>query len=179
MNNEALELSRQFAEVTRPRTMRGIVDAIIKLSETDENGELSVGANAELDALNLSAAEKAEAYGIVYHQWTTEACGNKELSAFYDARAKAAKNRAERLKGRLLEEMQRMGVNELRGTALRACLEQSPPSVEVSCPEAVPEEFKTTVVETRIEKRKLIEALKSGAQFSFAKLKQSTHLRFR
>lgn len=179
MNSEAIELTRQFQEITRPRSMRSIVDAILRISEPDENGELSYDVDRQLDALNLSAAEKAEAYGIVYHQWTTEACGNKELSAFYDQRAKAAKNRAERLKGRLYEEMQRMGVTELRGSALRACVELSPHSVEVTHPDAVPEQFKTTVVETRIEKKRLIEALKAGAEFSFAKLVRSTHLRFR
>lgn len=179
MNAEALELTRQFQTATEPKTLTEIADAIIRACDPNEDGELSEESIARLDALNLTLSQKAEAYAVVYNQLTTEQCANKELAAVYDKRAKARKATADRLKQRLYDEMMRLGVKELGGHAMKACVEWSPHSVDVLDVAALPEEFKTTVVETKVERRKLIDALKAGAQIAAARLVRGSHLRFR
>lgn len=179
MNAEALELTKQFQAATEPGTLTAIADAIIRACDPDENGELSEESIARLDALNLTLAQKAEAYAVVYNQLTTEACANKELVGVYEKRAKARRNTAERLKKRLYDEMMRLGVKELGGHAMRACVEWSPHSVDVLDVNALPEEYKTTHVEVKVERKRLIDALKAGAQIAAARLTRGSHLRFR
>lgn len=179
MSPEALELTKQFQAATEPRTLTAIADAIIRACDPDENGELSEESIARLDALNLTANQKAEAYGVVYRQLEAEARENALLATFYKKRANARENTAKRLKTRLYDEMMRLGVKEWGGKAMRACIEWSPHSVDVIDEAALPEEYKTTVVKVHVECAKLIDALKAGAQIAAARLTRNTHLRFR
>jgi hypothetical protein len=126
MNSEAYELSRQLAEVTKPVTLTEIADAIIASAQCDENGELTPEACELLDQLKLTLERKVEGYHIAYNHLTSEAAMNKELCAVYEARARAKKNAAERLRTRLFDELQRIGMTEVRAPTCKARIEYAP-----------------------------------------------------
>ena len=179
MNYEALELTRQFASITRESTLTEIADAIIAAIDVDENGALTPESTAAVDALNLTLAQKADAYAIVHSQLTTRSAGNKELAAVFERRAKIEKHKADRLKERLHEVMTRTGTARIEGALYNACVEQSPACVAIDDEKALDEEWIETRVERRVRKRELIEALKSGRAVRGARLIRNTHLRFR
>jgi hypothetical protein len=179
MNTEAMELTRQFAAITRESTLTEIADAIIAAIDIDENGELTKESAAAVDALNLTLAQKADAYAIVHSQLTTRSAGNKELAAVFERRARVEKNKADRLKERLHEVMTRTGTARIEGALYNACVEQSPACVAIDDEREVPDEFVETRVERRVMKRELIDALKSGRTFGGIRLVRNTHLRFR
>lgn len=180
MNAEVLELSRQFAEVTRESSLREIADAIIEAAQVSEDGELTPDACVALDALNMTLERKVEAYHYVYAELTTQACASKELAAYYERRAKAPKAAAERLRARLQEEMMRLDRRDIRTPTVKASIEWSTPAVEIEngTPiEAIPAEF--VIIDKRVDRTKLLKALKAGATYAFARVTRGTHLRFR
>jgi len=177
MTPEAMELTRQFAEVTKESTLVEIADAIVEAAEVNEDGEFTPESLARLEALQLTLDQKGEAYAVVHAQLEAEAKSNKELADYYTQRAKARSNVAARLKQRLQGEMVRLGVTKLAGPRGSACLQESPPSVAIPDESAVPSDY--TVVERKVRRRDVLEALKAGQTFEWASLVRGKHLRFR
>lgn len=181
MNTEAMELTRQFADVTRSRTLREIVDAVLEamhLAITDD-GEVKQGWESALDALHLTLQQKVEAYHVVYNELHEKHAGSKSLEAYYGKRARVQEARAERLKARLFEEMTRLGSNKIETQTVTACREKSPDSVEHVAGTPIPPEY-ALPAETKLDKKKACIALANGAQLPFAKLiTDKKHLRFR
>lgn len=179
MNEHALELSRQFQEATRPRTLHEIASAIIEAAQVNDDGELTDESIAALDALNLTLQQKVEAYHYVYAELTTKACASKELAAYYEKRAKAPKAAAERLKERLRHEMLRLKTRTVETPTCKACVEDSPDRVKMKPGVFVPREY-TLPHEPPPDKTKIAQTLKCGVQLPFAELvTNNTHLRFR
>jgi hypothetical protein len=166
------------ALIDRTSSLHAIASAIIAAAQVNDDGELTPEAVAQLDALNLTLEQKAEAYHYVYAELTTLACAQKELAAYYEKRAHAPKAAAERLKERLHCELKRLGVSTLKTPTCKVCIEKSPPSVALVAGRTIPPEY-TRPVDPEPDKKKMLCALKNGAQFDFAKLVQSDHVRFR
>jgi hypothetical protein len=160
-------------------TLHAIADAIIEAAQVDENGELTPESIAALDALNLTLAQKVEAYHYVYAELTTKACASKELAAYYEKRAKAPKAAAERLKERLRHEMLRLKTTKVETPTCKACVEESPDSVKIKEGVFIPREW-TLPEDPRPDKKKIAQTLKCGVTLPFAELVTgNTHLRFR
>ena len=133
-----------------------------------------------LDALNLTLEEKVEAYHVVHEQLREECSANKSLEAYYACRARVAAARADRLKARLFEQMQRLGTSTVKTQTVRASIELSPESVEIDegTPiEALPPEC--VITERKVSKRTLQRLLLDGVVLPYARLVRGTHLRFR
>jgi hypothetical protein len=159
-------------------SLRAIVDRIKAASRVNDDGELTKESVAELEAMEIALPEKVEAYHIVYVELTTEACADKELSAYYEKRSRAPKASAERLKERLKSEIERLGKSSVKGTTCKATIELSPERVVIKDGAAIPPEYLLRP-EPQPDKKRIAQTLKCGIALPFAKLVQSTHLRFR
>jgi hypothetical protein len=180
MNSEAMELTAKFADITRSRTLREIVDAITEAAQVGEDGELTPDACEALDRLNLTLERKVEAYHVVDQELTESAAGNKSLAVYYECRARMFNARAERLRARLKSELERLGETSVKTPTIKASVELNPAAVDIANGtriDDVPADY--IVVKRDIDKGKLLRAMKAGQQFTFASIKRGTHLRWR
>lgn len=144
-----------------------------------ETGEVGADFEAYLESLNFALERKVEVYGAVNARLRAEAEAIGELSKTYAKRAQARENQAKRLRLRLQGELERLGLDKVKTPTTTAALQKSAPSVELHVleVESIPDEY--VVVEKKADVKKIGEALKAGALFPWASLRQSQHLRFR
>ena len=162
-------------------SLHEIASRLIEAAQVNEDGELTDDSIAALDALNalyLTLQQKVEAYHYVYAELTTQACACKELAAYYEKRAKAPKAKAERLKDRLKAELERLGTTTVNTPTCEVAIQASPDSVEITRGAIIPGEY-ALPRDPQPDKKRIMQALKCGISLPFAKLVQSTHLRFR
>jgi nucleotide-binding universal stress UspA family protein len=159
-------------------SLHSIANAIIDAAQVNEDGELTPEAVERLEALGLTLEQKVEAYHYVYAELTTQACASKELAAYYEKRAKAPKAAAERLKERLKAELERLGTTSLKTPTCTVAIQPSPESVDIEKGAIIPNEY-ALPRQNEADKKRIMQALKCGIALPFAKLVQSTHLRFR
>lgn len=96
---------------------------------------------SELDALADNVVEKAEAYARIMRNKQAEADGYKAEKERLAANQKAAENVVERLKARLLESMQRMGLKDIQTSIGKWRVQMNPASCQVLDEADVPAEF--------------------------------------
>jgi len=122
--------------------------------------------NAELEqALAVSGAElqaKADSYSIIMERFSATEAHYKERAQFFLNIAKQCGNVQDRLKNNIKYAMQEMGVDEIRGEDVRFKLSATKGSLVIEDAEMVPVEFKTEVIETVIDKKKLKDAAEKG-----------------
>lgn len=178
------ELSRMFNEITKPTSLYELVQRMTAvLDRIDEaDGEVDDAAGAELDALAESLEERAEAFAAVCRALNEEAGACDRFARHYQQRSRRKTLQAERLKARLFAAMEACGRSKITTPTATAAIQKSPEALQldVSEEEAIalaPAEL----VEVRRELRRdaLKAALKEGASFTFARLIQGRHLRFR
>lgn len=170
--------------VNRTPTMFDVVTVGLQLlNEVEEaDGELSDELAAKLDAHLLTIETKAEAYKAFATALTAEAEACDRFATVYAERAKRKRAHVVRLKARLKEAFEALGITSAMGKTGGAALQRNPPGVELLVPEhEAPEKLPPEYIETRVVVRKdaIKAALQAGATFDFARLTQSTHLRFR
>lgn len=166
--------------VTHPaRTLHDLVEMLLGVLDSTD-GEITPEAEAQLAELTGSLELKVEGYGAVCAQLEAEAEATVQLSRRYAERAQIKLNAARRLKERLRDEMQRMGVKRLPTSTVTATIQVSTPSVRLLVDDAdVPEQF---CVQTRtVSKSALRDALKANDPDALlvAALEINQHLRFR
>lgn len=165
----------------RRASLHSIIDRIEAASEVTEDGELTPEACAALDELNtVSLPDKIDAYYVVHEQLTEKGNAAKCLAAKFETRSKRSYMAAERMKQRLMDELGRVGVAEVKGQLATLTIEQSPPCVAIKpgTPiEAVDPEF--IVIDKRVNKSLLRKAMDAGRKFAYATLERGQHLRFR
>lgn len=153
------------------------------LREVDDNdGELDEDLARRLDEHMGTLECKAEAYRAVCLALESEAEACDRFAHVYAERAKRKRAHVAKLKARLFEAMQILGVTRAIGPTGGAALQKSPASLELLVPEHeatqhIPAEYLET--RTVIRKDAIKAALQGGATLAFARLTQSFHLRFR
>lgn len=168
------------ANTTQPkRSLHDLVELMLHaLDATD--GEITPEVEAQLAELAGSLELKVEGYGAVCAQLEAEAEAIKQLATRYTERARIKTSAASRLKDRLRDEMERLGVKKIPTPTVTAGIQPSAPSVKLLVDEAlVPDQFFVTT--RALSKTALKDALKSGDAdaLAVATLEQSFHLRFR
>ena len=161
------------------RTLHDLVELLLHaIDRTD--GEITPELECELAELTGSLELKVEGYGAVCAQIEAEAEATVQLSKRYAERAQIKLNAARRLKERLRDEMQRLGVKRLPTSTVTATIQPSTPSVRLLVDDgSVPDQF---CVQTRtVSKSALKDALKANDPdaLKVAALDTGFHLRFR
>lgn len=148
----------------------------------DRDGELDDDLARRLDEHMGTLESKAEAYKAICLTLEEEAEACDRFAHRYATLAKRKRAHVARLKSRLFDAMQALGVTKALGPTGGAALQKSPASVELLVPEHeagqhIPPEY----LETRVHIRKdaIKAALQGGASFAWARLTSSLHLRFR
>jgi hypothetical protein len=117
-----------------------------------------------LDAIAGKITQKAEGIAGLVRQLE----GMAELRAIEAKRMKALadadEKRAERLRDYLLRNLQAVGAEKVETARFRISVRQNPPAVTVVDESAVPAEFIREVVTTSIDKRGILERLKSTGE---------------
>lgn len=159
-----------------------IVDAMLDAFSDaidPETGEVRPDFETALDALGLALERKVEVYAAINERLRAEGDALRDLSQRYAKKAGARENAAKRLRSRLQQEMERLGMDRVKTQTTTAALQKSAPSVELHVldAESIPDEF--VMVERKPDLKKIAETLKAGAALTWASLRQSQHLRFR
>jgi len=92
-------------------------------------------------------------------------------------RRKALENSAERLKQYAEDELRKTGIQKVKGKLFTIALQKNPPSVEVFSESDIPENYYRVVTQKSIDKKSILEVLKSGESVPGVSLKQTESLR--
>lgn len=168
-------MSVQEQETPR-RTLRDIVSELLDALDASE-GEVT----PEIEALFNSVHNKAEAYAAVIRHYEHEAAAFEELAHAYKVRCATKLEQGERLRTRLLSEMDRIGVTKLKTPTATISVRETQ-SVEISDPELFCYQHEDSdFVRARVEpdKRAIKGCLERGEEVLFAALttKRSVQLR--
>ena len=134
---------------------------------------------AELDALYDAKESKRQGYVYVIKNSLASAVNHKDVAEEFDARAKAHKNLANRLKERLLIDMQHNDEQAVPAGDFKIARQRnSQPSVVLSVEaEELPEAYQS--VEIKADKDALKEAINAGEEITGVNLKTGEHIRIR
>lgn len=178
--SKPIQVQTANAEVQPKHTLFEIIDRVqeIVARAHEAAGEITAEDAAELDALNLSIEEKAEAYAAVWRMRREEAEACERMAERYAERARQKRTQAESVRRRLYEGMIVLDRRKIETPTATAYIQQSPPAVELLVHEDdVPAQY----VEFRRHVRKdaIKQDLQGGAQLTFARLAIDSHLRIR
>lgn len=144
----------------------------------DADGELDGDLAGRLDGLMSSLESRAEAYKAIALTLEEEADARDRFAHRYATLAKRKRAHVEKLKTRLFDAMQALGVQKAIGPTGGAALQKSPASLELLVPEL---EVPAGYVEIKrvVDKARIKAALQGGATLAFAQLKTTLHLRWK
>lgn len=131
-----------------------------------------------LEGLDGEIEAKADGYGRIIKNMTAEADAIKAEAARMTARAKTLEARVDLLKARLKEAMEVTGKAKIKTPAFSFSVANNPVSCAVTNWQALPQDF-LIPQDPKVDRKKLIDALKAGAEFEGAHLIQGTHLTIR
>jgi hypothetical protein len=130
---------------------------VLDLLDADADEALEI----ELDHIAGKIAQKAEAIaGLVTHIDGMAAMRKAEAQRLRD-RAAADEKHALRLRSYLQEHMQAIGTERIETARFTVSIRQNPPAIEVLEEALVPNEFIRTVTTTSVDKRAILEGLKT------------------
>ena len=149
------------------------LSALEGLAELDDLPEEAIADT--LEALQGEFTDKALNVARFIRNLEAEAAAIEEAQRRMAARAKAASNRARRLKDYLKAELERTG---LKPTApdLALRLQKNPPAVVVDDEAKIPQAFKETVTTVKLLKSEIANALKAGEAVAGARLERRSRL---
>ncbi|MAQ92650.1 MAG: hypothetical protein CMM84_03840 [Rhodothermaceae bacterium] len=131
-------------------TLYQIDDELLTLIQSiqDAGGEVTDEQNARLDALLDAREDKADGYIAIIRQMQAEADAYKAEADRLDGLRRAATNKADRLKSRLLDSMQRKGEDVLTGRLGKVRVQHSGSAsvVLLADPEDLPARFQRVTV---------------------------------
>lgn len=188
MNAAQVAAQHAFAEASRERPLRELVDEILAiLSQIDEaEGEVTGGQDAALDALNLSIEQKVEAYAAAHQRLQAEAEALKDLATYYREKQRTVENNAEGLRARLHLEMQRLGRDKIKTPTASATIQQNPAKLQITATGTdteIIDAYKVSsdfvIIERKLDRKALLERLRAGEVLPFAKIERGNHLRLR
>jgi hypothetical protein len=168
---------------TQPKPKRTLFEIIDQVQEIlarahQAAGELTDADVAELDALDLSIEEKAEAYAAVYRMRREEGEACKRMAKRYEERAVSKTREADSIKRRLYEGMQMLGRQKIETATATAYVQKSPAALEILVPE---DQIPAQYIELRrhVRKDEIKADLQGGLELPFARLTVGSHLRIR
>jgi len=134
------------------------------LERIGESGEVDEETAALLEALDDEIEVKAENVAKVIRTLELEADAiNQEAKRLAD-RARAKANSAAHLKDYLHRNLEALGKKKVEGEVLTVSLRKKPPSVEVVDASVIPDAFTEERVETRVDKRAILQEWKETGE---------------
>lgn len=157
MSGESLySLSTELARIND-----GIIDA---------HGEISPELEKRLDETGLALRDKVEGIGRwVFNLEGREEAIDKEIARL-QVRKKATMGLYARLKGYVEEGMRVADIKKLEFNTFEAAIVKNPPSVTVQDEKVIPGQFMEIVTTHRVDKKKILAALKAGEEVKGAVL---------
>lgn len=166
--------------MTTPTTLAEIGAAIREATCVTPDGELSEDSIAALDALNLSLHQKVEGYAFVGAEDRACAEALRKLAKTYENRAKAREAAADRRDEWLLHQMKLLGTDRIDTQTAKATIALNPPSLEVNDGVRVEDiDAEYLIVDRKLDKRKVLAAIKAGAQIAWARVVRGERLQWR
>lgn len=134
--------------------------------------------NDTLSSIEDAIEEKAENTAKVIRNLEAQAEAFKTEEYRLAARRKAIENNAKRLKLYLQEELERVGADKIKGELFTIAIQNNPKSVEVLDETLIPKKY---FIEQRpkLDKKALLDELKTGADIEGVEIKQSRSVRIR
>jgi hypothetical protein len=159
-----------------------LVDSYIAALERvdPDTGEVDAETHEVLCALSPAITERVEACAAVRARYLAEAEANDELAKAYHAKSVARGKEADRLERYVLGELQRAGMQKVKGATATVWLAQSVSVAVTAAPETLPAQYQRHVP-ARIEadKKALKAALDAGETIEGVALETATGVRFR
>lgn len=176
-------------------TLYALADAYTTLRQLADDADAFPDAwEQALADLQDEGRSKVANIGLLLHELDEEQAAITIEIARLEMRRESRRNVAERLKAYLLAEMPALGLERVTDPRITVWLQDSPPAVEITEPEAVPVEFRVCTVrlpweelpeelraeaEVTHDKRALRDVLKDGLAVPGAVLRRSRHVRIR
>lgn len=148
----------------------------IELMLVESGGELNDEIEKFLMINSSELAEKVDGYQTVIERFEALEDHYKAKAEFFKTVSGQCKTIAARLKDNIKYAMQQMGVDEIKGNDIRFKLSSTKGRVIIEDMNIVPVEFKEEVIETKIDDKKIREALEKG-EVRGAKLEPGFSLR--
>lgn len=142
----------------------------------ESGGEITESIELALAVNSKELAEKVDGYHMVIERFEALETHYKSRSDFFKTISGQCKSVVNRLKDNIKFAMQEMGAEEIRGNDMRFKLSPTQGRLVIEDPEMIPVEFKTEIVETKIDEKSIKEALKSS-EVPGAKLEPGFSLR--
>lgn len=127
------------------------------------------------DAIQIKAENIAKM--LIHFQKEAEAIKQEETRLA--GRRKSLENRASSMKQYLLSELDQAGLTKVKGELLTVSRQNSTPSVFIEEAGALPTEFIQIKIETVIDKKAIMDALKQGQEVPGARINIGQHIRIR
>lgn len=131
-----------------------------------------------LEMLEGDIQEKAENTAKLYKQMLLEAESIKKEEERLNTKRTSKENAAKRLKEYLEFEIEKSGLKKLKTELFSFNIQNNPASVKIIDEAIVPKEFKKPQPDT-IDKKKILELLKTGQTVTGAELQRTSSLRIR
>lgn len=134
--------------------------------------------DAALNEVGEEIEVKAENIAKLIKSIEVDAKGMKEEEQRLSSKRKSLENRISNLKAYLESAMRTTGKEKIKGKVFTLAFQNNPPSVDVINLEAIPKEY-LIEQEPTLDKKSILEALKSGLEVPGAVIKQGQSLRIR
>ena len=160
-------------------TMYEISEQFRALSAMDGTDEETAQAIADTwESVELAFEDKAENYAKIIAQEKAEADSIAAEIKRLTERKKAREGKADRMKATLHAAMQAAGRTKFSTPLFTFAMQKNPPALVVDDENAIPEQYKTIVTKTEIDKAAIKEACKTGT-VEGAHLEQGESLRIK
>lgn len=155
-----------------------MVAVLALIDDAESSGEEPVdGLETRRQEIETALAAKTENYyGLIRHLEVMRDARKAEADRLR-SRAATADRAVDWLKDRMKQHMEVTGQQRIEMPRGTFSLRQSPPRVEVLEEQMVPGQFKRTVITTTIDKRAILEYVKSGLVPDGVEIVRSTHVR--
>lgn len=156
-----------------------LTNDFIQVQEMIESGEYDFETlQNTLDCINYEIERKADGYARVIKNITAEIEGIKAEENRLSEKRKALENSVTQLKKSLETAMIQTDKRKFKTDLFSFNIQKNPPSVNITDDKKIPDEYKIPQPD-KIDNKAIIQALKEGAEFDWAELKQTESLRIR
>jgi seryl-tRNA synthetase len=152
-----------------------ISNELLRLAEVDDE---TIDVEAELSALQMQFADKAQnIVGLIRNLEAERGAVSDEANRLQN-KAKALETRVEQIKAYLQSEMLRTGQDSIKAGIFKIRLQNSPQSLIIRNMDAIPNEWKQIITETKIDKAGILRHLReTGELIGGVDITQGRHIR--
>lgn len=154
-------------------------ESVLNQAVDIETGEIDEQALLVMNELTASMEEKAVAIASYIKNLDADRKAIEEAKKAMADREKALKNKVDYLTSYLQSNMERCGISEINCPYFDIRLKKNPPSVDEIDFDVIPDEYKRSVTEIKLDKKKMLDEMKMGVVIPGAAIQQLTRLEIR